>query len=89
MIVFGILGGLIGFYTIHRYEVIVNGILGLVIIYLVYQQFLKPRELKHGIADLVFKFPKDIKTLIFGFFWCIIVSWAFGHIIDMVIALIK
>lgn len=89
MIVFGILGGLIGFYTIRQYKEIVNGILGLVIIYLIYQLFLKPRVLDHDSADLVYKFPRDIKYLLFGFFWCIILSWATGNIINMVFALIK
>lgn len=89
MIVFGILGGLIGFYTIYQYKVVVNGFLGLVIFYLTYQLFLKQRGAVHGSAELVYEFPRDLKLILWGFFWCIILSWASANIIDMVFALIK
>lgn len=43
-VAFGLLGANVASGTFHRYELIANGVLGLVIFYLIYRVFLSPRN---------------------------------------------
>lgn len=89
-IIIGIAGFNISSMTIHRYEVIVNGILGLVLIYLIHRVYLSSRRVEiDEPTNVLFEFPKNIKYFIFGFFWSLVLNWALGHIFELIFFLKK
>ena len=78
-----ILGVYIASKTYH-YEVVVRGILGLVMIYLIIRTLWSSRS-----DDVPFLFSKNIKYVFSTFFYAIVFYWATQQVIDMVLILIK
>ena len=85
MIVVGFAGVKLASIIIQRYTVEVNGILGLVLIYLIYRVYLSSRRLEiDEPTEVLFEFPTNVRYFVFGFFWSLILSWALGHVFDMI-----
>jgi|GEM_PF-3976237 len=88
MIVFGILGANTGSATIHKYTVIVNGILGLVVFYLLYRLFFSSSIERFDYSPIdngtLFEFPKNIIALFLAFFFAAIIYWSSTYIIQAI-----
>lgn len=84
LVVIAVSGAYIGVLT-YQYEVVARGILSFLVLYLMFQVAWYARGEK---PDALFKFPKNIKYYIFGFFWAWIVIWALGFIVEMILFLI-
>lgn len=66
-------------------KIVAGGILGLVVLYLMYSAFVLPRNAKGPPIELEdLEFPRDIKYLFYGFFWAMIMFWAGSLILDLV-----
>ena len=85
LITVGVLGAYVGFLT-YQYKVVTRGILSFLVLYLIFQVawFLRGEKI-----DALFKFPKNIKYYIFGFFWTLVVMWVLGFIVEMILFLIN
>lgn len=86
-IAFSVLGVFVGLKTYRNYGTIINGILGLVMFYLLYKVFLSPRLDRSKNDDFVFAYPK-FQYLIFTFFWTVIIYWSYREISTMVLSLL-
>ena len=86
MITVGIIAWKVGYLIIHHYEVIVNGILGLALIYLIYRVFISSRSIETDEPITVWlEFPQNIRYFILGVFWSIILYWAIDNIFRMIL----
>lgn len=75
---------------IYRYEVIVNGVLGLAIIYLLYRIYLSSRRVEiDEPIEVLLEFPKNIRFLIFGVFWSLVLYFALENIFVMILYLMN
>jgi hypothetical protein len=74
--IFGALGVYIGYMTVDKYKTIVNASLGLTVIFLLYINFLSPKEGAKFPIKEAFEFPKDIKYLVYALVLAIIMFWA-------------
>ena len=78
--------GVFGFYIAKiiesQHKMVANGILGLLVPYLLYIAFVAPRNKATliEIDDLVF--PRDLKYFLYSFLWPMIIYWAFFQVID-------
>lgn len=89
-LIFILLGAIVAFRTFHHYQVIVNGTLGIVVFYLIYQVFLKVDHDRVNMNnDMLFEFPKNFKYFFFAFFWTLVMYWAFGRTMEMILSLKK
>jgi uncharacterized membrane protein YfcA len=88
MITIVILAGKTASAIIHRYEIIVNGILGLALIYLIYRVFMSSRSVEADEPITVWlDFPKNVRYFILGFFWSVILYWALDNIFRTILFL--
>lgn len=80
--------GVLGFYIAKiiesQYKVIANGILGLLVPYLLYMAFVASRNEAKPIALNELEFPRDIRYFLYSFFWPMLIYWAYYQILDLV-----
>lgn len=81
---FGLFGVFVGIKIIRHYQVIVQGVLGLVIFYLLYRAFLLPRTERDSSEDELLESPK-IKYFLAFTFWTLIIYWALRQITMMIL----
>lgn len=84
VIILGIAGAFVAFNT-YQYKVVIRGILSALLIYTIFQLAWYNRSLK---PDSLFEFPKNIKYYVFAFLFSIIVFWALGFIVEMLLSLL-
>ena len=72
-----------------RHNTLVNGILSLSVLYLMYIAFLSPKRIVDAPNELRFESLKSLKYLIFGFFWTMILFWASGYILNLIVYLLS
>ncbi|MBI5842740.1 MAG: hypothetical protein HZB19_21830 [Chloroflexi bacterium] len=78
--------------VIYDYKVLVDGILGIAVLYLAYRTFMssKKSEIKEmSLTDALLEFPRNIKIFIFAFFWSLVAYWAAKHLIIMVLFFVE
>lgn len=69
----------------NNYKMVASGILGIVVLYLLYSAFVLPRSATGKPIELEdLDFPRDIRYLFYGFFLAMIMYWAISLILDMV-----
>jgi len=81
------LGFKIASVTIYYYTPVARGILGLVAIYLAFQEASSSR-IKNPL-DGLFAFPKNIKYFIYTFIYSLIFYWALQQIYEMILFILK
>ena len=88
IIIVAILATKVASTVIDRYEVVVNGISGLALIYLIYRVFLSAQRVeKDEPINVLLEFPKNVRYLILGFFWAVILYWGLDNTFKMVLYL--
>ena len=80
-----IIGGLVAYFTVYRYALIVRAVLGLTIIYLFYLEYVIFRMAHDDRAFFIrFELPKDIKYFVIDFFVIIILVWSGVQVLDLI-----
>ena len=82
--IFAALGVYIGFITVDRYKTIVNGTLGITVLYLLYEKFLSRRRSNNEPTGIQVRLPQDLKYLIHALIGAIIVFWAGAQLVQLV-----
>lgn len=69
----------------NHFKIVASGILGFVVLYLMYSAIVLPRNTTgRSIEFEDLEFPRNIKYLFYGFFWAMIMFWAGSLILDLV-----
>jgi len=67
-----------------RYKILANGILGIVVPYLVYLAFLSPKNMPDRLSELEdLEFPRGLIYWFYGFFWTMIMYWGVSLTLDL------
>jgi hypothetical protein len=82
-------GVYIAYVMVDQYESIVDGVLGIVVLYFVYLVFVSPKRIIKESVEIHLEFPRDFKYPVFGLFFTIIMFWAGVQIIDLIWYLIR
>ena len=80
----GFVGTIVGRLIMNRYEIIVNGILGLVVLFLLIKLFPSPKSSNGGPFNDLFDFPRNIKYSVYGFFLALILYWSAKHVLTFI-----
>lgn len=83
LITIGVLGFRIASVAIYYYAPVARGILGLVVIYLAFQEASLSRS--KNPLDGLFSFPKNIKYFVYTFIYSLIFYWALQQIYEMIL----
>jgi len=79
-----IAGGFVAYLTVYRYGLIVRAVLGLVIHYLFFLEYVVFRRLNNESFGIKFEFPKDLKYFVIDFFVIMILVWAGVQVLDLI-----
>ncbi len=80
----GFVGAIVGRLIMNRNEIIVDGILGLVVLFLLIKLFPSPKNSTGGIFNNLFDFPSNIKYTVYGFFLAIILYWSAKYVLALI-----
>ena len=80
-----IAGAFVAYLTVYRYGLIVRAVLGIVINYLLYLEYVVFRRIhdKSVFFDK-FEFPKDVKYFVMDFFLVILMIWGGVQVLDLI-----
>ena len=71
-IVILVIGSLIAYFTVYRFEIFVRATLGITIIYILHLEYAVSKRLKNESFGVRFEFPKDLRYFVMDFFVIII-----------------
>ena len=84
-----IIGALIASLTVYRYPVIVRGVLGLTVIFLLYREYvvvnsITIKNITKGSSGVKFEFPKDLKYIVVNFLAVIFMVWSCIQVLELI-----
>jgi hypothetical protein len=86
---FGLLGIYVARITVGKYDVVVQGILGIAVLYLSYHHYLSPRNPYDQSVGIKLEFPKDYKLFAQGFILAIVLYWAGIYVLRLIRYLVE
>jgi hypothetical protein len=92
MLFVALAGGLIASTVFHNYKTMVDGIMGLLVLYFTYLLYLSPKSSTEHSPYLFLKLPLDsdgIRSLVPIFLWTMIIYWAVRQILDMALWILR
>jgi hypothetical protein len=85
LVAFGFLGVHVASLTIDRYDIVVRGILGMVIVYYILREASSSND-REGFNRLLV-FPQNIKYFVIAFLYAMVSYWALSQVVDMFLSL--
>ena|SRR5687767_13784609 len=84
VVIVGILGAYVAYVTVDRYEIVVRATLGLTVLYLLYREYLLPKDVANKPIDTQIEIPNSLRYLVIDFLVSIIAFWASIQVLHLV-----